>query len=150
MRANSAGHAPAIPNSTARPADKGASQGIGPASERRTISALVALSASVGTPLRRSEARQIVHSRLSAGQTLAELEAYMRATFRQDPVGVTAARNVDRANPSGTHATGVGRRSDANDRVPPADQGHSMSSPTTTLAILSAAAERCTRRREVA
>lgn len=85
----------------ARPASKRTETGIDPAVERRTVSALVELSASVGTPMRRTEARAIVRSRLAGGQTLAEIEAYLRATYRLDPVGVTAVRNVMRGGSDG-------------------------------------------------
>lgn len=75
-----------LTSTTARPADKGA--------ERRLVSALVALS---GNTLRRSDARAIVNQRLGLGETPDEVEAYLRTTFRIDPTGVTAVRNVDRA-----------------------------------------------------
>lgn len=39
-------------------------------------------------------ARAVVAQR--AGDSLDELEAYLRATYRMDPVGVTAVRNVMR------------------------------------------------------
>jgi hypothetical protein len=79
-----AGALPAL-STTARPADKG--------TERRLVSALVELS---GGALRRSDARAVISERLGLGDTPDEIEAYLRSTFRADPTGVTAVRNVAR------------------------------------------------------
>lgn len=78
-----AGQAPALHSSTASPADKG--------TERRLVSALVTLS---GGTIRRSDARAVIAQRTASGETPDEIEAYLRATFRMDPTGVTAVRRA--------------------------------------------------------
>lgn len=75
------------PSTTARPADKRTTT----AAKSRVVSALVAVSG-----MRRREAWAVVDQRIALGETPDEVEAYLRATFRMDPTGVTAARNVDR------------------------------------------------------
>lgn len=82
--------------SMARPTNNVDQTGISRAAERRLVGAMVGLSAGSGRPLRRAEARAIIRSRATDGLTLDELEAYMRATYHLDPVGVAVAREVDR------------------------------------------------------
>lgn len=74
-------------STTARPADKGTST----TTKSRLVSALVAV-----TGMRRREAWAVLDQREARGETPDEIEAYLRATYRIDPTGVTAARNVDR------------------------------------------------------
>jgi hypothetical protein len=76
---------------TARPADKGASKGIDHAQVRRTVDALVTV-----TGCRRKQARERIAAWLSDGRAIDDLEAYLRATYRIDPTGVDAVRNVAR------------------------------------------------------
>lgn len=79
-------------SNTDRPADKGAThQQLDPAAVRRSIDALVEI-----TGCRRKEARERVRSWASGGTPSDDLEAWLRADFQRDPVGVTAVRNVDR------------------------------------------------------
>jgi hypothetical protein len=52
-----------------------------------------ALSAATGMPF--AKARAVIAQR--AGDSVDELEAWLRANYRLDPVGVTAVRNVSRA-----------------------------------------------------
>lgn len=87
----SAGALPATSN-TVRPAEKGERNGI----RRRLVSALVTT-----CHLRPAVARAVVDERIALGETPDEIEAYLRATFRIDPTGVTAVRNVER----GRHAS---------------------------------------------
>lgn len=82
-----AGYTPAT-STTARPADKGANQA-DQAARRRAVDGVVTV-----TGCRRKEARQRVDAWVSGGNLLDDLDAYLRATYRADPVGVTAARNV--------------------------------------------------------
>lgn len=89
MRASTAGQRPAASN-TARPAEKGTdTQKLDPALVRRTIDGIVSV-----TGCRRKEARERVAAWHAGGKPLADLEAYLRATYRLDPTGVTAVRNV--------------------------------------------------------
>lgn len=57
-------------------------------SERRVISSLVSIGMLPAT------ARAMVRERTALGETPDEVEAYLRTTFRLDPTGVTAVRNV--------------------------------------------------------
>lgn len=87
MPANPAGQRPAL-SKTGRPADIRVSKTV----RHRLAFALTSVS---GLPL--SQSRAVVASRLADGQTVSELEAYLRATYKADPVGVTAVRNVTRS-----------------------------------------------------
>lgn len=51
---------------------------------------------SEATGLSFAAARSVIAERTSQGETPNEIEAYLRATFRVDPTGVTAVRNVSR------------------------------------------------------
>lgn len=75
-------------SSTVRPAEKGERSGV----RRRLVSALVTT-----CHLRPAVARRVVDERIALGGTPDEIEAYLRSTFRMDPTGVTAVRNVTRA-----------------------------------------------------
>jgi len=81
-----AGLAPAT-SLTGRPADIRVSK----TARHRLASALASLSG-----LRFSDARALIADRLAAGETPSEIEAYLWSTFRSDPTGVTAVRNVMR------------------------------------------------------
>lgn len=73
-----------------RPAVKGASpQGIDPARMRRAVDSLVAVSG-----CRRKEARQRIAAWSSGGRSIDDIEAWLSATFRRDPTGVTAVRRA--------------------------------------------------------
>jgi len=78
----------ATPNTsnTGRPADIRVSK----AMRHRLAAAL-----STATGMSFAAARAVIAQR--AGDSLDELEAYLRATFRLDPTGVTAVRNVTRS-----------------------------------------------------
>lgn len=54
----------------------------------------LAAALSTATGMSFGSARAVIAQR--AGDSLDELEAYLRATYRMDPVGVTAVRNVMR------------------------------------------------------
>ncbi len=56
---------------------------------RRTVDGIVTV-----TGCRRSQAREQVAAWLAGGRPLDDLEAYLRATFKTDPTGVTAVRNA--------------------------------------------------------
>lgn len=73
------------PSSTVYPAEQWSRN-----SERRVVTALV----SIG--VRPAIARAAVRERIALGETPDEVEAYLRATFRSDPTGTTAVRNVSR------------------------------------------------------
>lgn len=60
-------------------------------SERRVVAALVSIGVDPST------ARAAVRACSAGGETPDEVEAYLRATFRVDPTGVSAVRNVTRA-----------------------------------------------------
>lgn len=75
----------AAPSNTGRPADIRVSK-----TARHRLAA--ALSTATGMSFR--DARAIIAQR--AGDSTDELEAYLRATYRLDPVGVTAVRNAMR------------------------------------------------------
>ena len=67
--------------STARPADKGTdTQTVNPAVIRRTVDGLVAVSG-----CRRKEARQRISAWLAGGDSLDDLEAWLRANYRMTP-----------------------------------------------------------------
>lgn len=83
-----AGYTPAT-STTARPADKGANTGVEAAVRRRVIDGIVAV-----LGCRRQEARERIAAWEAGGIALDDLEAYLRATYRRDPIGVTAVRNV--------------------------------------------------------
>ena len=72
-----------------RPADKGASKGQDHAIVRRTVDALVTVAG-----CRRKDARERIKGFLDGGAPITELEAYLRQTYRLDPTGVDAVRNV--------------------------------------------------------
>lgn len=76
---------------TARLADQGTSTRLDPAHVRRTVDAITKL-----TGCRRQEARERINAWTAGGRALDDLDAYLRATFRIDPTGVTAVRNVDK------------------------------------------------------
>lgn len=57
-------------------------------SERRVVTSLIAIGVA---PM---VARAVVRERIAVGETPDEIEAYLRTTFRIDPTGVTAVRNV--------------------------------------------------------
>lgn len=80
-----------LTSTTARPAEKGATDRQDPALIRRCVDAVVAL-----TGTRRKAARQQVTSWLAGGMAASDIEAWLRANYRLDPTGVTAVRNVDR------------------------------------------------------
>lgn len=79
------------PSNTVRPAEKGERNGV----RRRLVSALVTT-----CHLRPAVARRVVDERIALGETLDEIEAYLCSTFRMDPTGVTAVRNVSRGGGS--------------------------------------------------
>lgn len=81
-----AGLAPA-PSTTGRPADNRVSK----TQRHRLASALATL-----TGMRFAAARAVITERVGMGETPNEIEAYLRTTYRSDPTGVTAVRNVDR------------------------------------------------------
>ena len=83
---NPAGQRPA-PSTTGRPADNRVSKTV----RHRLAAALASVSG-----LRFSEARAVIAQRVAVGETPDEIEAYLRTTFRMDPTGVTAVRNVTR------------------------------------------------------
>lgn len=56
----------------------------------------LAAALSTATGMSFGSARAVIAQR--AGDSVDELEAYLRSTFRMDPVGVTAVRNVMRGN----------------------------------------------------
>lgn len=95
MRASVAGQVPAAGN-TVRPAEKGASTGDDHALMRRTVDAYVEVAG-----VRRKVAREEITAWCAGGVALSDIEAYLRATYRKDPTGVTAVRNADRG---GRHA----------------------------------------------
>ena len=74
-----------------RPADKGADTGIDAALVRIATDRIAA-----ATGARRKDARSWVHRWVGVATTRAELDAWLRATFRIDPTGVIAVRNVTR------------------------------------------------------
>lgn len=49
------------------------------------------------TGCRRQQAREQVRAFAAGGRTVTELDAWLQSTFRIDPTGVTAVRNVARA-----------------------------------------------------
>lgn len=75
------------PSTTVRPAAKGDRGGV----RRRLVTALVE-TAGLQWPV----ARAVVDERIADGETPDEIEAYLRTTFRMDPTGVSAVRNVAR------------------------------------------------------
>lgn len=72
-------------SSTGRPADIRVSKAV----RHRLAGAL-----SIATGMDFAAARRLIAQR--AGDSVEELEAYLRVTFRIDPTGVTAVRNVSR------------------------------------------------------
>lgn len=89
----SAGHAPAHHSSTGRPAVNRVSK-----SQRHRLAwALVKLTEQgCGPRLTHREARAVVDAHALLGESPDEINAYLFATYRVDPVGVTAVRNVTR------------------------------------------------------
>lgn len=63
---------------------------------KRLALALLKLTFASGDAMTHSEARAIVNDRVRRGETPSQIEAYLRSTFRGDPTGTTAVRNVYR------------------------------------------------------
>lgn len=85
------GLAPA-PSNTGRPAVNRVSK----TQRHRLALALVKLTHAAGEVITHREAREVVNDHVRSGETPDEIEAYLRTTFRSDPTGVTAVRNVAR------------------------------------------------------
>ena len=90
-------------SNTARPADRGTnSQGLDPALVRRAVDALVLLSASSGTPMRRKQARAVVLGYVTNSRC--GLDGWEKWLYNWlgllDPTGETAVRNVMQASGS--------------------------------------------------
>lgn len=64
---------------------------------KRLALALVKVTYAAGESMTHSEARAIVNDHVRRGETPDEIEAYLRTTYRIDPTGVTAVRNVERS-----------------------------------------------------
>lgn len=77
----------ATSSTTGRPADIRVSK----ATRHRLAHALTEVAG-----IRFATARAVIAERVALGETPDEIEAYLRSTYRLDPTGVTAARNVDR------------------------------------------------------
>jgi len=82
--------------STVRLAEKEATEELKPAMIRRAIDAITEM-----TGCRRKQAREQVRAFTAGGRTVTELDAWLQLTFRIDPTGVTAVRNVHRERPGG-------------------------------------------------
>lgn len=79
-------------SNTGRPADIRVSK----TQRHRLALALVKLTHAAGEVVTHSDARAIVNAHVRQGETPDEIEAYLRATYRTDPTGVVAVRNVYR------------------------------------------------------
>lgn len=89
------------PSNTARPAEKGPTERLSHAQMNQVVDALVSVSG-----CRRRQARERINAWLSDGRPLDDVEAYLRASYRIDPTGVEAVRNVDRKRAGGGRVAG--------------------------------------------